>query len=134
MDKLINQKTLPIIIGAILPISGLFLATLFPKQMVLEFAAILLGVIAAIYIGFGISDGRAPIKWVEILAATGFIFLALLGLWVNPWLLFIGYIGHGIWDWFHHTAHIQTKVASWYPPFCAVVDVVLGVGLLFWII
>jgi hypothetical protein len=45
-------------------------------------------------------------------------------------LLGIGFIAHGAWDWLHHNDHGFTRVRNWYPPFCAVADVVIGVPLL----
>jgi hypothetical protein len=45
-------------------------------------------------------------------------------------LLGLGFIAHGAWDWVHHDGHGPTRVRTWYPPFCVVVDVVTGVPLL----
>jgi len=101
--------------------------------MVVEFTSILLAVIAAVYVGFSLADDRESIRRMEIVTAIVFIILALLGLWVNPWLLVTGYIGHGIWDWLHHTRHVRTEVVGWYPPFCAIYDFLVGLGILFWI-
>ena len=45
-------------------------------------------------------------------------------------LLGIGFLAHGAWDWVHHDDHGPTHVRTWYPPFCVVVDVVIGLPLL----
>ena len=44
----------------------------------------------------------------------------------SPLLLGIGFLAHGGWDWVHHDDHGPTHVRTWYPPFCVVVDVVIG--------
>lgn len=134
LKQITDHKQAPVIIGLLLPLAGLAVATLFPKQMIIEFAAILLSIIAAIYIGFSIADGRKTVQWTEIGVAIAFMLIALFGLWINPWFLVAGYISHGLWDWLHHADHVELEIATWYPPFCAVVDLVLGIGLIYWII
>lgn len=129
-----RQDLKPVIIGLALAASTLLTLTRFSPQMVIALAAILLAIIAAIYIGFAIADGRGAVQRLEIATAVLFIMIALAGLWVNPWLLVLGYIGHGIWDWLHHANHIQTEVVGWYPPFCAIYDIVVAIGLIFWIV
>ena len=134
MMNLSNQTMRWTGIGLFLGFVTLIGLALFTQQKMIEFLTVLLAVIAAVYIGFAIVDSRKLVKWMEIGTAVLFILVALAGLWFNPWLLVLGYIGHGLWDWLHHADHIDTQVASWYPPLCAIYDFVVGIGLIFWII
>ncbi len=98
----------------------------------LAFYSVSLAVIGAIYIGFAFSDGRLSIVILELSVATGFVVLALLGLWLAPVFVAAGLILHGVWDLWHRPRGITTKLPSWYPPFCAAFDFVFaGVFLIF---
>ena len=90
-----------------------------------------LALIAAIYLGFALMDGRISIAILEWAVGTVFVVLALLGLWQAPVLLAIGLILHGCWDLAHRPHGITTRLPVWYPPFCAAYDFVFaGVFLL----
>ncbi|MDH5445208.1 MAG: hypothetical protein OEY52_06585 [Gammaproteobacteria bacterium] len=104
-----------------------------PYGRALDFIGLLLGVIAAIYIGFAISDGRKHVLLLECAVAAVFILLALLGMWGKPVWLVIGYFAHGAWDLIHHPGKLGTKVRKWYPPACVVYDWVVGLYLLYWL-
>lgn len=97
----------------------------------LAFHAVALALIAAIYLGFALMDGRISIAILEWTVGTVFVVLALLGLWQAPVLLAIGLILHGCWDLAHRPHGIPTRLPVWYPPFCAAYDFVFaGVFLL----
>ncbi len=97
----------------------------------LAFHAVALALIAAIYLGFALMDGRISIAILEGTVGTVFVVLALLGLWQAPVLLAIGLILHGCWDLAHRPHGITTRLPVWYPPFCAAYDFVFaGVFLL----
>jgi hypothetical protein len=85
--------------------------------------ALSLAIIASIYIGFAVSDGRPAVIGVEIGVATGFIVLAAAAITVSPWLVVVGLLGHGVKDlWQHRTGFVANT--RWWPPFCFVVDCV----------
>jgi hypothetical protein len=88
--------------------------------------SVALAVIGAIYVGFGCADGRVAIAVLEVLVATAFLVLALLGLWWAPVFVGAGIVLHGFWDLAHRPRGIPTKLPSWYPPFCATLDFVFG--------
>ncbi|HTO75073.1 MAG TPA: DUF6010 family protein [Thermoanaerobaculia bacterium] len=97
----------------------------------LAFHAVALALIAAIYLGFALMDGRISIAILEWTVGTVFVVLALLGLWQAPVLVAIGLILHGCWDLAHRPHGIPTRLPVWYPPFCAAYDFVFaGVFLL----
>ena len=58
---------------------------------------------------------------------------AALGLWVNPYLWVLGLVLHAVWDWLHHIEVVGTRVPSYYPPVCVLVDLLLAVFLAVWL-
>jgi hypothetical protein len=99
-----------------------------------------LALIAAVYIGFAVADGRTKVIAVETCVTSVFVVLAALGATESGWLLVAGLAGHGLKDlWQHRTGFVANT--RWWPPFCATVDFVaaaliaaavladLGVGL-----
>lgn len=106
---------------------------LVPYGQALDVIGLLLGVVAAIYIGFAIADGRKDVIYIECSIATLFILLAILGMWGKPVWLVIGYFAHGLWNLVHNRAGIKTNVRKWFPPLCLLYDWLVGVYLLFWL-
>lgn len=51
---------------------------------------------------------------------------AWMGVAYHPLLIAIGYSGHGVWDWLHHTDHVATRTVRWFPPACATFDIVVA--------
>ncbi len=88
--------------------------------------AVLLGAIAAVYVGFALADGRLGIVTAEAMVALAFLGTALAGLGLDPVWIGIGLAGHGVWDVLHHPRGIRTRIPSWYPPLCAVYDWILA--------
>ena len=85
--------------------------------------AISVVVIASVYIGFAVADGRTFRIATEVGVASGFIILSLVAIEVSPWLVVVGLLGHGAKDlWQHRTQFVANT--RWWPPFCLVVDVV----------
>ena len=84
-----------------------------------------LAVIAAIYIGFAVADGRWHVLAVESSVASVFIIIAAAGITGSPWLLVIGLAGHGVKDAWQHRTHFVDNT-RWWPPFCLVVDAVVS--------
>jgi hypothetical protein len=82
-------------------------------------------VIAAIYIGFAVADGRPRVIAVETSVATVFILIAAVAVTGSPWLLVVGFIGHGLKDLWQHRRQFVANT-HWWPPFCLVVDWVVA--------
>lgn len=100
----------------------------------LQFLAVQVGFIGAVYFGFAIADGRVAGLLVEFLAAGVFLGVGAAALWADsPLLLAAGYAAHGGWDLLHHPRSPLTPVRSWYPPFCVVYDVVVAAFILLWL-
>jgi hypothetical protein len=80
-----------------------------------------LALIAAIYIGFAVADGRRHVIIVEVTVAALFVLAAAAGVTGWSWLLVLGLTGHGLKDlWQHRTRFVRNT--RWWPPFCATVD------------
>ena len=87
--------------------------------------AMVIALIAAVYIGFAVADGRPRVVAVECGVAASFVVLAAVAVTVGPWLLVAGYVGHGVKDLWQHRTHFVAGT-RWWPPFCATVDWTVG--------
>jgi hypothetical protein len=83
--------------------------------------ALAIALIAAVYIGFAVGDGRPRVIFVESLVAGGFFVLAASAVTTTPWLLVTAYLAHGVKDLWQHRRHF-VRGTRWWPPFCAAVD------------
>jgi len=84
-----------------------------------------LTLIAAIYIGFAVADGRSTVIAVETVVAAVFVVIAAAAVTGPEWLVVAGLAGHGLKDlWQHRTGFVANT--RWWPPFCATVDFVVA--------
>jgi hypothetical protein len=111
--------------GAMQAASPLVFAWLEPATV----QALLLCFIAAVYVGFGVADGRPRVIAVECVIAAVFVVLAAASVTATAWLLVVGYAGHGLKD-FWQERHQFVANTRWWPPFCACVDWVVAVVLI----
>jgi hypothetical protein len=81
--------------------------------------------IASVYIGFAVADGRARVVAVETGIATVFVVVAAAAITGSPWLLVVGLVGHSLKDLWQHRTHFVANT-RWWPPFCMVVDWVVA--------
>jgi hypothetical protein len=90
--------------------------------------AVGLAFIAAVYVGFSVADGRPRVIVVECVVAGAFAVVAGAGVTGSAWILVAGFAGHAAKDfWQHRTRYVDNT--RWWPPFCAVVDVVVAVSI-----
>jgi hypothetical protein len=81
-----------------------------------------LPLIAAVYIGLAVADGRRHVIAVETGVAAAFVVVAAL-VPASAWFVVAGLVGHGLKDlWQHRTRFVANT--RWWPPFCAAVDFV----------
>lgn len=85
--------------------------------------ALSLPLIAAVYIGFAVADGRRHVLAIEAAVASTFVVVAAAAATGAPWLIVAGLIGHGLKDMWQHRTGFVTGT-RWWPPFCAAVDFV----------
>jgi hypothetical protein len=80
-----------------------------------------LSLIAAVYIGFSVADGRGKVIAAECSVAGLFVVVAAVSVSGSAWLIVLGLAGHGLKDlWQHRTQFVRNT--RWWPPFCATVD------------
>ena len=85
--------------------------------------ALSLALIAAVYIGFAVADGRPRVIAVETVVAAVFVVVGAAGVTGPAWLLVAGFVGHGFKDlWQQRTQFVANT--RWWPPFCLVIDFV----------
>ena len=87
--------------------------------------ALSLTLIAAVYIGFAVADGRPKIIATESVVTFAFVIVAAAAVTGSPWLLVAGMVGHGLKDLWQHRSHFVANT-RWWPPFCLVVDWVVA--------
>ena len=122
----------PILTGVAVGVGSLAPHFFLPAEASLGFAAVLIALIAGIYFGFAVMNGSARDQFVEFNVTGLFAVAALVGLLVWPILLALAYFGHALWDLAHHNKSRLSLVAipQWYVPWCVVIDVIIGVGLI----
>jgi hypothetical protein len=87
--------------------------------------AIGLAVIAFVYVGFAVADGRPRVLVVEGAVAMAFVLVATAGITGPAWLLAFGFAAHGVKDAWQER-HQFVSGTRWWPPFCAAVDWVVA--------
>jgi hypothetical protein len=85
--------------------------------------ALSIALIAAVYIGFAVADGRPQVIAVEVGVVAFFVVVAAAAVTGSAWLAVAGLAAHGLKDlWQHRTGFVANT--RWWPPFCAAVDFV----------
>jgi hypothetical protein len=109
------------VVGALQAASPLAFWWLEPRTVY----ALGLVVIASIYIGFAVADGRPKVIAVESAVASIFIVIAAVAITGSVWFFVLGIFGHGLKDlWQHRSGFVADT--RWWPPFCLVVDFVVA--------
>jgi hypothetical protein len=91
--------------------------------------ALSLCLIAAIYIGFAVADGRPWVIATETLVASVFVVAAAIAVTDSAWILVVGYAGHGFKDFWQERSGFVANT-RWWPPFCATVDWLVALVLI----
>ena len=87
-----------------------------------------IALIAAVYVGFAVADGRPKVIAVEASVALLFLLVAAVAVTGSAWLLVAAYFAHGCKDLWQHRTQFVTGT-RWWPPFCAAVDGVVAASL-----
>jgi len=111
----------PVVWGAVFGVLQAASPLAFPWLDAGTVHALGLALIASIYIGFAVADGRRHVLAVEVAVASVFVLVAAAAVTVSPWLIVAGLTVHGLKDaWQHRTSFVRGT--RWWPPFCAAVD------------
>lgn len=83
-------------------------------------------VIAAYYVLFATMGGAQALAS-ELIAATVFVVVAIVGFRTSLWWAAAGIAGHGVFDWVVHPRLIVNPgMPVFWPAFCGTIDVALG--------
>ena len=86
-------------------------------------------VIAAYYVLFATMGGAQALP-AELIAATIFTLIAIIGFRTSLWWVAAGIAGHGLFDFFVHPSLIANPgMPVFWPAFCGSIDIALGVLL-----
>ncbi len=91
-----------------------------------SFSATLLIVIATYYMLFAAVEEQPSRLFLEGLVALPFMTLAVLGQRRWPQLIGGGLVAHALFDVVHGSLFANEVAPSWWPGFCAAIDLVLG--------
>ena len=90
-----------------------------------------LAAVGGVYFGFAVADGRTSAIAIQGASVLAFALIAYIGIEQDSkTLIGAGWVAHGFWDAIHHEGHGPTEVKTWYPPFCATADFVIGIPLI----
>lgn len=96
--------------------------------------ALLLFTFPFYYFIFSVYGNDYDALQLEFLGAIVFFIIAVLSLKVDVFysynLLAIGYVLHGVYDMTHSLFFINVSVPVWWPEFCGVIDIILGLYLI----
>lgn len=80
-----------------------------------DFYGILLVMLAGVYLGFGVADGRRHNLVLELVMAMVFCAAVLLGMWRWPALIGYGFFLLVVWHLLHYPLKLLSRVRTWYP-------------------
>ena len=107
--------TIILALAVLTAVVGLYL----PTFQAMDFFAILLTLVAGLYVGFSFADGRVDKIAIEITFALVVCASALFGMWKWLWLIPTGYLLLLGWSIWHHYFYLGARVKAWFAPMCA---------------
>jgi hypothetical protein len=120
-----------LVAGVISAGATLLIPSLLARDTAFGLLAILLGMIASVYLGYALADGRLRTFQVEYVGMVVFAALATIALARHSAaLLAMGYFAHGLWDLLHHRRNVDTRMPWWYVPLCLGYDTVVAIYVL----
>lgn len=88
-------------------------------------------VIGFLYVLFAALDGRGSVVFIESVFALIFSAIALIGYYKGCRIVAFGIAAHGVFDYVHQFFIEDRGVPIWWPGFCAVIDILIGVYVWF---
>jgi hypothetical protein len=121
------------VVGLTLAAAVVLFATVVGLGRDRSFYPTVLIIIGSYYVLFAAMGASRRTLLAEILVAGIFLLFAVLGFKRSLWVVVVGSIGHGLFDFVHHFFIDNPGVPRWWPGFCLSFDVVFGV-LLAWLL
>ena len=115
------------VIGLALAAAVAWFATVVGLARERSFYATVLIVVGSYYVLFAAMAASRRTLVAEIVVSGIFLLFAVLGFKGNLWLLAVGLIGHGAFDFVHHLFIDNPGVPRWWPGFCLAFDALFGV-------
>jgi len=116
----------PVLVGIALALAIVALGRFTGLDRDRAFYPVALIVIASYYVLFATMGGERALPG-ELIAATVFSGVAVLGFRSSLWWVAAGIAGHGIFDWAIHPQLIANPgMPAFWPAFCGTIDVALG--------
>ena len=122
------------LVGALLALAVGRLGTVVGLDRDRAFYPTILVVIASYYVLFAVMGGSTRALVVEVVVATAFLVVAVVGFKHSLWLVAVAFAVHGILDLFHGQLIPNPGVPIWWPAFCLAYDGVAAgyLALLLW--
>ena len=121
---------IPVVIGVLLAVGIAVLAKFTRFDEDRSFYSTVLVIVASYYVLFAVLDSSAHALVWELVIAVAFSTVAITGALFLPSLVGIGIIAHGLFDLVHDALIENSGVPTWWPSFCASIDVVLGLWVI----
>jgi len=118
--------TPPVLIGIALALAIVALGRLSGLDRDRALYPVALIVIASYYVLFATMGGPQALRS-ELIAATVFAVVAIVGFRTSLWWVAAGIAGHGVFDWVvHPRLTVNPGMPAFWPAFCGSIDVALG--------
>ena len=117
------------VIGLTLSAAVVWFATVVGLGRDRSFYPTVLIIIGSYYVLFAAMGASRHTLLAETVVAGIFLLLAVLGFKRSLWVIVVGSIGHGLFDFVHHFFIDNPGVPRWWPGFCLAFDVAFGVLL-----
>jgi hypothetical protein len=117
------------LIGLILSVAVAGFATAIGLDRERAFYPTVLMVIASYYVLFAVMGGSSRALLIEIVVASVFLLLAVVGFKRSLWFAVAAIVGHGVFDFVHQRFIENPGVPHWWPGFCLTFDVIFGAWL-----
>lgn len=114
------------LVGALLALAVTWLANVVGFERERSFYSTVLIVVASYYVLFAVMAASERSLVIEMACAGAFLVAAVLGFKASLWLVAMGLVGHGVFDFFHHWLIPNPGVPPWWPGFCLTFDVIFG--------
>lgn len=121
---------MPVVVGVLLAvgIAALGKFTRFDEDR--SFYSTVLVIIASYYVLFAVLGGSVHALAWELIIVVAFSTVAIIGALFLPTLVGAAIVAHGLFDIVHDVLIENSGVPTWWPSFCASVDVLLGIWVI----
>ena len=121
---------IPVVVGVLLALGVAALGKFTRFDQDRSFYSTILVIVASYYVLFGVLGGSGYALVKELVVAVGFSLVAIVGALYLPTLVGIGIAAHGLFDLVHDGLIENSGVPSWWPAFCASIDIMLGLWVI----